>query len=150
MKLGEFKDLARGGIEGTPLVSKRRVKGRVFEAGSLEVDGLPMEDDDDLYRRVDLDKRDVGGMEASRAKIDEWPSMPDELEDLEKTVADDELAKLFRPRTDDGKGKRKAMVVRPDIPRLDVRTLPRTAMHISDKMDKSRAKLAADTGEVDE
>jgi len=164
MKLGEFKDLARGGIAGQPLVSKRKVKGRVFETGSLEVNGLPMEDDPDMYvsiEKPDLGKRDGGGMEASRAKIDEWPSLPDELPGFKpgevaklrtdtRRISDEELAKLFGKTLDDTPTKRKAMVVRPDLPRLDVRTLPLPTLETSTKMAASRAKLAADTGEVDE
>jgi len=152
MKLGEFKDLARVGIAGAPLVSKRKVKGRIFEA-EMDVHGLSMDDDLPIVS-IDLDKRDGGGMEASRAKIDEWPTLPDEVEGFKpgelavlggrskKTrISDDDLAKLFERRTDDGKGARKALVVRPDIPRTDVRLLPPTETITAASMARSRAAL---------
>jgi hypothetical protein len=136
MKLGEFKDRARAGIEGGGLASKRKVRWKL--ESELAIHGLDMEyDGDDPVVSVDLGKRDGGGMEASRAKIDEWPSMPE----LDK-ADDDELAALFKPRIDDGKGARKGAFIRPDIPHVDVRKLPHTDKITSASMERSRGALA--------
>ena len=82
-------------------------------------------------------------------EVDVMP-MEGELGELEKTVADDELSDLFKSRLDDGEVKRKGLVVRPDIPRLDVRMLPAPDEIKSASMVRSRARLCEFEGMPDE
>src|SRR6478752_1453148 len=63
---------------------------------------------------------------------------------------DDEFAKLFEPST--YAPKRKGVIVRPDIPHVDVRKLPPTETITAASMARSRARLAdfADMPDEDE
>lgn len=151
MKLVEFKDRARAGIEGCGLASKRKVRWKL--EGDIGVNGLSLEDElgdvaitsIDLEASIDLDRHyaiDHGGMEASRAKIDEWPSMPEALEGFEPG----ELVDLFGPSTTPA--KRKGTIVRPDVPHVDVRFLPMAGVVVGASMERSRAKLAADFADM--
>ena len=156
MKLEELKRQARSGMAGGPLVPRRavRVKDEMSADAKRDIE----------TGRVKFPKRISvrGSMEESRAKIDRDPDFeeveelegfkPGEIVDLRSKTRIErvDISSLFEPRTDDETSKRKGSVVRPDIPRLDVRTLPVAGEMIRSSFDRSRAKLAADTGEVDE